>query len=117
MAWMIWTDSSSNQLAGGVEVLLRSSERGTIKCVVRLQFSMTNNESEYKEVLSGLDLVKAVRAKLVVVHCDLQVVVGHINGDCEAKRERTKKYLSMVKCKMCNGFSAKFLQVPREENE
>ena len=28
-----------------------------------------------------------------------------------------KEYLSMVKGKMSKGFSAKFLQIPREENE
>ena len=37
MARMIWIDNSSNQRVGGVGILLRSSERDTIECVVRLQ--------------------------------------------------------------------------------
>ena len=52
---------------------------------------MTNNEAEYEAVLSSLDLAKAAGAKLVVIHCDSQVVVGHINGDYEAKGERMKE--------------------------
>ncbi|XP_075669924.1 uncharacterized protein LOC142639660 [Castanea sativa] len=52
-----------------------------------------------------------------VVHYDSQVVVGHINNNYEVKGERMKKYLSMVKSKTGDGFSAKFIQIPRNENE
>ena len=56
-------------------------------------------------------------AKSAVIHCDSQVVVGHINGDYKAKWEWMKEYLSMVKNKMGEEFSIKFVQIPREENE
>ena len=62
-------------------------------------------------------MAKVVMAKSTVIHCDSQAVVRHINGDYEAKREQMKEYLSMVKGKISKGFSAKFLQIPREENE
>ena len=68
-------------------------------------------------VLSGLDLAKAAGVVLAVIHCNLQVVIGHINGDYEAKREQMKEYLSMIKRKMNEEFSTKFVQVPREENK
>ena len=55
-------------------------------------------------VLSNLDLAKAGRVELAVIHCDSQVVVGHINGDYEAKGEWMKEYLSMVNSKMNEGF-------------
>ena len=48
---------------------------------------MTNNEAEYEAVLKGLNLAKAAGASSVVIHYDLQVVVGHINGDYKAKGE------------------------------
>lgn len=51
------------------------------------------------------------------MHCDLQVVVRYINGDYEVKGERMKKYLGTVKRKIGDGFSAKFIQILREENE
>lgn len=68
--------------------------------MIRLPFSITNNEAEYEAVLSGLDLAKAIGAVSAVIQCDSQVVVRHINGDYEAKGECMKKYLSMVKSKM-----------------
>ena len=58
MAWMIWTDGSSNQRAGGAGLLLRSPEGDTVECVLCLKFSITNNEAEYEAVFSNLNLAK-----------------------------------------------------------
>jgi len=44
-------------------------------------------------------------------------VVGHINDDYKVKGEQMKKYLTMIKSKMSEKFSIKFVQIPREENE
>ena len=86
-AWVIWTDGSSNQWVEGTGVLLWSLEGDTIECAICLQFSTTNNEAEYEAVLSSLDLAKAVKADLLVIFCNSQVMVGHINGDYEEKGE------------------------------
>ncbi|XP_075654931.1 uncharacterized protein LOC142625114 [Castanea sativa] len=114
---MVWTNGSSNQRAGGARVLLQTLERDTIECVVRLQFLTTNNKAEYEAVLSGIDLVEATWATLAIVHCNSQVMVKHINSDYEAKGERMKNYLNVLKSKTGDGFSVKFIQILREENE
>jgi len=72
---------------------------------------------EYEAVLSGLNLAKAAGVLSVVIHCNLQVVVRHINGDYGAKGERMREYLSMIKGKVNEGLSAKCVHIPREENE
>ena len=53
----------------------------------------------------------------VVIQYDSQVVIEHINSDYEAKKERMKEYLSMIKGKLNKGLSAKFMQILGEENE
>ena len=78
---------------------------------------MTNNEAEYEAIPTGLDLAKVVGALSVVLHSDFQVVVGHINGDYEAKGEQMKKYLYLIRRRANQTFAVKFLQVLREENE
>ena len=78
-------------------MVLQSPERDNLECAIRLQFSMTNNKAEYEAILAGLDLAKAVGASSVVLHSDTQVVIGHINGDYEAKGERMKKYLDLIR--------------------
>ena len=117
MVWMIWTNGSTNQQAGEARVLLQLPKRDTLECARHLQISTTNNEAEYEVVLLSLDLVKVVEAMSAVIHCNSQVIVTHINGDYKAKGERMKEYLSVVKSKMSKGFSTKFVQIPREENE
>ena len=42
--------------------------------MVRLDFPTTNNKVEYKALIAGLDLAKAVGAANVVLYCDSQVV-------------------------------------------
>ncbi|XP_075658841.1 uncharacterized protein LOC142628679 [Castanea sativa] len=45
--WRLHTDRSSNKHARGVVVVLHTSEGDKIKCMIRLDFSTTNNEVEY----------------------------------------------------------------------
>ena len=52
----------------------------------------------------------------VVVYCDSQVVTSQVNSDYEWKGERMKKHLKQVR-KQVGEFQAKFIQIPREENE
>ena len=105
--WMIWINGLSNQQAKGAGILLQSPEGDTIECAIYFQFPTTNNEAEYEAVLSSLNLAKAARTRSVVIHCDLQVVIKHINGDYEAKGEQMKEYLSMIKGKINKGLSVK----------
>ena len=73
--------------------MLRSPEGDEIKCMVRLDFPTTNNETEYEALIAGLDLAKVVGAASVVIHCNSQVVTNQVKGDYKCKGERIKKYL------------------------
>ena len=73
--------------------MLHSPEGDEIKCMVRLDFPTTNNETEYEALVAGLDLAKVVVGASVVIHCDSQVVTNQVNGDYKCKGERIKKYL------------------------
>ena len=117
VTWMIRMDSSSNQRARGVKVVLQSPEGDLIECAIHLLFPKTNSKAEYEAVLSGLDLAKATRPLSVGIHNDSQVIIEHINRDYKVKGEQMKEYLSMVKERVSQKFLAKFVQVPREGNE
>ena len=91
--WNIHMNESSNIQASGASIVLHSPKRDKIECIVCLDFPTTNNETEYKALVAGLDLAKAVRATSVVIHYDSQVVTSQVNSDYECKRERMKKYL------------------------
>lgn len=114
--WSIHTDGSSNRQASGASIVLRSPKREEIECMVRLNFPTTNNEAEYEALVAGLDLAKAAGATSVVMYCDSLVVTSQVNDDYECKGERMKKYLEQVR-KWMGKFQAKFVQIPKEENE
>ena len=91
--WSVHTDGSSNRQAEGAGVVLLSPEGDMVECMVRLDFPTTNNEAEYKALVTGLDLAKAAGATSVVNYCDSQVITNQVNGDYECKGERMKRYL------------------------
>ena len=78
-------------------MVIQTSERDKIECMIRLDFPMTNNEAEYEALVARLDLVKAAGAENMIIHCDSQVIMSQINGDYECRNERMKKYLEEVK--------------------
>ena len=89
-------DGLSTQHVGGIGIILQSLEGDHLEYAVRLQFQTTNNEAEYEALLQGLELAKSLEADLVLVQGDSQLVIGQVNGTCEAKEEWMKKYLSKV---------------------
>ena len=68
--WTIQTNESATKKVGGVGVVLIPPEGETLKYAVRLQFSATNNEAEYKALLIELSLAKALGAKSLIVQAD-----------------------------------------------
>ena len=109
-------DGSSTLHAEGIELVLKSPEVDTLKRKVRLHYQITNNEAEYKTLLKGLELAKSLRTESVLVQGDSQLVIGQVNGTCEAKEERMKKYLNKVRRLIRKFGEAHFVQISREEN-
>ena len=95
--WSTYTDGSFDRLDGGASIMLLSPEGDKIECMVRLNFTTTNNEAEYEALVARLNLAKAVGATSVVIYCDSQVITNQVNRDYECKGERMKKYLEQVR--------------------
>ena len=89
-------DEFVTRKAGGVGVVLISPEKETLKYVVRLQFTTTNNKVEYEALLIGPSLAKALGAKNLIIQADSQLIIGQVKGDYEAKEESMQKYLKIV---------------------
>ena len=114
--WIIHVDGSSTQHAGGIGVVLQSPEGDKLTYKVRLQYQATNNEVEYEALLKSLELAKSIEAESVLILGDSQLVMSQVNGTCEAKEERMKKYLEKVLQLVKKFKEATFVQIPREEN-
>ena len=86
--WTVQTDRSATKKEGGAAVVLIPPKGETLKYAVRLQFTATNNKAEYKTLLTGLSLAKALGARNLIVQVDSQLIIGQVKGDYEAKEER-----------------------------
>ena len=56
-AWEVYVDGASNHKGSGIELLLISPEKVIIEKSLRLDFSTTNNETEYEALLIGMAMV------------------------------------------------------------
>ena len=90
-------DGSSTLYAGGIGIILKSPKRDKLKYAARLQYQTTNNEAEYEALLKGLELAKSLGAESVIVQGYSQLIISQVNGMCEAKESRMKKYLNKVR--------------------
>ena len=77
-------------------LVLISPEKLILEKSLRLGFSATNNEAEYKTLLEGMSMVYKMGRKSVTIFSDLRLVVGQVKNELEAKDERMRGYLTRV---------------------
>ena len=68
--WVVKVDGSSTLYAGGIGIILKSSEGDKLKYAARLQYQTTNNEAKYETLLKRLELAKSLRAESVIIQGD-----------------------------------------------
>ena len=93
---MIHTDGSSTQKKGRACVIITSPKGDILKYGVQLKFLVTNNEAEYKAILTGLRIAQAFGAKNVLIRSDSQLIIGQFKGDFKAKKTRMQRYLKLM---------------------
>ncbi|XP_075674940.1 uncharacterized protein LOC142644148 [Castanea sativa] len=101
---------------GGVGIIIITLKGETLKYGVQLTFLPTNNEAEYKGVLTRLKVGKALGIKNLLLHSDSKLVVGQINGEFETKDNRMQKYLRLTKLLTQEFDQVEFTQIPRSQN-
>ncbi|XP_072062070.1 uncharacterized protein [Arachis hypogaea] len=116
-SWKLHVDGSSNVTSGGAGVILESQNRVVIKQSVRYEFPVSNNQTEYEVLLAGLALAKEVRAKVLEINTDSQVVSSQINEDYQTRDPLLQQYLVEVN-KLKEEFNHVTIRhVPREHND
>jgi ribonuclease HI len=84
---------------------------------LRLEFKTTDNEAEYEVVITGLEMALELGAESVEVRTDSKVIVGHIQGEFEAKGEKMKRYLTKVQGMLSSFQKFCIMKISREDNE
>ena len=113
---MINTDGSSTQKGGGASIVITSPEKDVLKYGVQLKFPVTNNEAEFKALLTGLRIARALGAENIMLKSDSQLVIGQVRGDFETKKTRMQKYLKLTNQLVSTFHHVEFVQIPRDQN-
>ena len=86
--WEVYVDGASNYKGSRIGLVLTSPEKVIIEKFLRLNFSATNNESEYEALLIGMIIVQRMGGNSVKVFSNSRLVVGQVKGEFEVKDER-----------------------------
>ena len=97
-------------------IVLVFPEKFTIEKSLRLGFSATNNEAEYKALLVGIAMVQRMGKKTVEMFLDSRLIVGQVKGELESRDMRMQGYLSQVRHLQSGFESFNLLHIPRSGN-
>ena len=115
--WVLKTDGSSRAQGKGAGIILKSSDRPTIAQAIKLAFTISNNETEYKAVILGLTVAKYLSIVDIDLWSDSQLVAVQLRGEHKAKNERMEQYLQIAKPLLASFKRIEVTHVPRIENQ
>ena len=78
----------SGQKRGGVRIIIVTLDGEMLRYGIQLKFPTTNNEAEYKGILTGLRFRKALGAKNLLIQSDSKLIIRQIKEEYIAKEER-----------------------------
>ncbi|GJZ36137.1 reverse transcriptase domain-containing protein [Tanacetum coccineum] len=78
--WTLFTDGASNSKGSGAGLVLISPSGIEFTYALRLNFTSTNNEAEYKALLAGLRLAAKMQVQAIDVKVDPKFIPSQING-------------------------------------
>ena len=97
-------------------LVLISPEEIIVKKSLRLGFSATNNEAEYKILLMGMSMVQKMGGKIAELFSNSKLVVGQVKGELKARDPRMQGYLSQIRQMQMKFESFDLSHIPRGEN-
>ena len=109
-------DGAANQKKSRVGLVLISPEKLIIEKSLKLGFSTTNNEAEYKALLEGMSVAQRMGGKSAKMFSDSRLVVGQVKGKLEAKDERMQGYLAQIRHLQLKFESFSLQHIPRSGN-
>ena len=115
--WILNVDGASRQTGAGVRLQLKASTGERVEQAIQLDFPTSNNETEYKAILAGIDLVQSVSSERLLICSDSQLVVGQVNGEYETRDQRMARYMGLVKQRLGSFAAWKLEHIPRGSNE
>ena len=81
----------------GAGAVLESPMGEKVRYALTLQFSASNNEAEYKALITRLHLAREMGLQQLRVYSDSQLVVSQVRGDYQVKGKNMVAYLKVAR--------------------
>ena len=88
----MYFDGATNQNGSGIRVLLISPRGTHIPFSSRLNFPATNNATEYKACIMGLQAAQGLGEKELEVYRDSALIISQIQNNWKIKEEMLMPY-------------------------
>ncbi|XP_074355746.1 uncharacterized protein LOC141695397 [Apium graveolens] len=94
--WVLHFDGASKTISSGAGLILQSPKRSMIEYALKLDFPTTNNEAEYKALIAGLGLARALTAKNLMICGELKTYScsKHVPGEENTTSNALSKFAS-----------------------
>ncbi|XP_075091450.1 uncharacterized protein LOC142171661 [Nicotiana tabacum] len=93
--WVLHNYGASNACGYRLGLVLEIPNGEVVRQSIRC-LDMTNNETEYEAVITGLRLALEYGERHLRLRCDSQLVVNQVIGTFQIKEQRLQKYLSQI---------------------
>ncbi|KAK4415754.1 hypothetical protein Salat_2682800 [Sesamum alatum] len=78
--WTMHVDGSTMSGEGGVGFWIMGLEGESYDFAIKLNFKVINNEATYEALLSGIEMLRSLKAGEVAAFMDSKLGVGHFLG-------------------------------------
>ena len=90
--WRMHFDGAVNSRGAGIGVILITPDGEMIPMAKKLDFEVTNNQAEYEAFIFGLEALRNVGEKNVIVYGDSMLVIKQASKEWEVKEHRLRLY-------------------------
>ena len=94
--WKLCFDGASSKEGSGPSVVLISPTQQKVTISYILQFSTTNNTTEYEALVLGMKATKDLRAEQLITFGDSELVIKQVRNNYQVKNSKLKNYRNEV---------------------
>jgi ribonuclease HI len=94
--WNMNFDGAASKEGVGAGVWIIPPKSGSNICSYKFSFDCTNNMAEYEALILGLNTLKDLGEKRIVVHGDFELVINQVKGIYQSKHPRMRAYINIV---------------------
>ena len=115
--WTLFFDGSSCKQGSGIGIIIILPRGASFEYDFPLKTMATNNQAEYEAMLKGLQLLQEIKAEVIEIFGDSQLVSNQLLGIYECKDDILKEYFERCRQLLDDCSIVSIKHVPKAQNE